>query len=101
MAGIEHPYGDALMAFAQGKKILMPKGNPQSANQRAQQTALTLAIAVQNKTGFPAAIAKATDVFQQQLDNGHMALALQNGLNEYMIPDTHAFIWYEATATLH
>jgi hypothetical protein len=101
MAGIEHAYGQALMEFAQDKPIVMPKGIPKSANQRAQNAALTLAIAFQNQAGLPEAITKATDIFQQQLDNGHMALALQDGLNEYMIPDTHAFIWYAAIGTLH
>src|SRR5258708_33341241 len=101
MAGIDRPSGRALMAFAQGKTIVLPKGTAKSANQRAQKAALALAIAVQTQTGFAAAITQAREIFQLQLDNGHMALALQDGLNEYMIPDTHAFIWYSAIGTLH
>ena len=101
--GIEHAYGKALQAWAQGQSITMPPGIGKSANQRAQKAALTLAIAVQDKTGIPDAIAGAASIFQQQLDNGHMALSpsLGTGLNEYMIPDTHAFIWYAAMGTLH
>jgi len=101
MAGIEHAYGKALMEFANGESIIMPKGIAKSANQRAQKAALALAIAVQSQNGIAAAITQARDVFQQQLDHGHMALALEDGLNEYMIPDTHAFIWYAAIGTLH
>jgi hypothetical protein len=101
MAGIEHPYGQALMEFAQGKTIVMPKGTAKSANQRAQKAALALAIAVQTQNGLPAAITQAREIFQLQLDNGHMALALQDGLNEFMVPANHAFIWYAAIGTLH
>ena len=101
--GIEHAYGQALQAWAQGKVITLPPGDAKSANQRCQKAALTLAIAFQNQTGIPDAIAGAASIFQQQLDNGHMALSpdLGVGLNEYMIPDTHAFIWYAAMGTLH
>jgi hypothetical protein len=99
--GIEHPYGKALQDWAQGQSITMPPGKAKSANQRAQNAALTLAIAFQNQTGLPDAIAGAKDLYQRQLDHGHMALDVVNGLNEYMIPDTHAFIWYAAMATLH
>lgn len=99
--GIEHAYGKALQDWAQGESITMPPGKGKSANQRAQNAALTLAIAFQDDTGLPEAIANAKDLYQRQLDNGHMALALDGGLNEYMIPDTHAFIWYAAMGTLH
>ncbi|MFY9824443.1 MAG: hypothetical protein WAM82_23910 [Thermoanaerobaculia bacterium] len=99
--GIEHAYGKALQDWAQGQAITMPPGVGKSANQRAQHTALTLAIAFQDQAGLPEAIAKAKDLYQRQLDNGHMALADDGGLNEYMIPDVHAFIWYAAMATLH
>jgi hypothetical protein len=101
--GIEHAYGKALQAWAQGQSTTMPPGDAKSANQRAQKAALALAIAFQDGTGLPEAVAQAADLFQQQLDNGHMALspALGVGLNEYMIPDTHSFIWYAAMGTLH
>jgi hypothetical protein len=99
--GIEHAYGKALQEWAQGHSITMPPGKGKSANQQAQNAALTLAIAFQDQTGLPKAIDNAKDLYQRQLDNGHMALALDGGLNEYMIPDTHAFIWYAAMGTLH
>src|SRR3981081_2774012 len=99
--GIEHPYEKALQTWAPGQSITMPPGEAKSANQRAQNTALTLAIAFQDKKGIPQAIAQATALFQKQLDNGHMALALDGGLNEYMIPGTHTPLWYAAIGTLH
>jgi len=99
--GIEHPYGKALQDWAQGESITMPPGKAKSANQRAQNAALKLAIAFQDEEDLPEAIDNAKDLYQRQLDHGHMALDVVNGLNEYMIPDTHAFIWYAAMGTLH
>ena len=100
--GIEKPYGEALMAWAQGKKITMPGGQAKSANQRAQKAALELAIALQEGRHVPAAIRKAMQLFERQLENGHMALGrdLARFLNEIMIPGNHAPIWYAATGTL-
>ena len=100
--GIEKAYGEALMKWAQGETIKMPSGQAKSANQRMQKAALELAIAVQDGKGAAPAIAGATDLFERQLVNGHMALGEDLGpyLNEIMIPGNHAPIWFAATGTL-